>query len=92
MGPVEPDDVAEPAGPAEPAAPTERPRTGRETADRELRIALMVAVPLLALGQVLLLTGLRVVAILGIALPGTIGAFFLARRWTRLAAEDHQPT
>jgi hypothetical protein len=45
----------------------------------------MVAVPLLALGQVLLLTNLRLVAILGIALPGTVGALVLARRWQRMA-------
>jgi hypothetical protein len=82
---MEPD---EEAGPADPASPVERPRTGRQQADHELRLALMGAVPLLAIGQVLLLTGLRLVAILGIALPGTIGAFFLARRWTRLAADD----
>ena len=61
--------------------------TGRERADRELRIAVMVALPLLAVGQVLLLVGLRWVAIGGIAVPGTIAALVLARRWTRMAAE-----
>ena len=61
--------------------------TGRERADRELRIAVMVALPLLAVGQVLLLAGLRWVAIGGIAVPGTIAALVLARRWTRMAAE-----
>lgn len=60
---------------------------GRAQADRELRIALMVALPLLAIGQVLLLLGLRWVAIGGIAVPGTIAALVLARRWTRLAAD-----
>lgn len=47
----------------------------------------MVAVPLLVLGQVLLLTNLRLVAILGIALPGTVAAFVLARRWQRMTRE-----
>lgn len=64
------------------------PRSGRAQADWELRIAVMVALPLLALGQVLLVLGLRWVAIGGIAVPGTIVAVVLARRWTRLAAED----
>jgi hypothetical protein len=63
------------------------PPSGRAQADRELRIALMVAVPLLALGQLLLLTNLRLVAILGIALPGTVGALVLARRWQRMARD-----
>jgi hypothetical protein len=48
----------------------------------------MVALPLLALGQVFLLLGWRWVAIGGIALPGTVAALVLARRWTRLAAGD----
>lgn len=62
--------------------------SGRARADRELRIALGVAVALLALGQVLLLTGLRWVAIFGIALPGTVVALLLARRWSAMAASD----
>ena len=66
----------------------EQPGGGRAQADRELRIAVMVALPLLAIGQVLLILGLRWVAIGGIAVPGTVAALFLARRWTRLAAGD----
>jgi hypothetical protein len=62
--------------------------SGRARADRELRIALAVAVALLAVGQVLLLTGLRWVAIFGIALPGTVVALLLARRWSAMAAGD----
>ena len=67
--------------------PTPPPGGGRAQADRELRIAVMVALPVLALGQVLLVLGLRWVAIGGIAVPGTIVALLLARRWTRLAAD-----
>lgn len=62
------------------------PPSGRRRADRELRIALAVAIPLLAIGQILLLTGLRWVAIWGIALPGTAVALVLARRWQRMAS------
>ena len=73
---------------SDPGSPSPPPRGGRAQADRELRIALMVALPLLALGQVFLLLGWRWVAIGGIAVPGTIAALVLARRWTRLAAGD----
>lgn len=71
---------------SEPALPP-TPPGGRAQADRELRIAVMVALPVLALGQVFLVLGWRWVAIGGIALPGTVAALLLARRWTRLAAE-----
>jgi len=73
---------------SDPGAPEPPRRSGRAQADRELRIALMVALPVLALGQLFLLLGWRWVAIGGIALPGTIAALLLARRWTRLAADD----
>lgn len=63
------------------------PQSGRRRADRELRIALAVAVPLLVIGQILLLTGLRWVAIWGIALPGTAVSLVLARRWQRMASQ-----
>lgn len=63
------------------------PPGGRARADRELRIAVMVALPLLVVGQVLLLSGLRWVAIVGIALPGTVAGLVLARRWTRMSAD-----
>ena len=69
-------------------APEPSRRGGRAQADRELRIALMVALPVLALGQLFLLLGWRWVAIGGIALPGTVAALLLARRWTRMAAGD----
>jgi hypothetical protein len=73
-----------------PEQPPELPhgRTGKARADRELRIALAIAIPLLAIGQVLLLTGLRWVAMFGIALPGTVVALVLARRWQAMASQD----
>lgn len=60
-------------------------RTGREQADRELRIAIAVAIPVLIVGQVLLLTGWRWVALGLIGLPGTFAALLLARRWSHMS-------
>lgn len=71
---------------SDPHAAAPPPASGRAQADRELRIALMVALPLLAIGQVLLLVGLAWVAIGGIAVPATTASVVLARRWTRLAS------
>lgn len=65
------------------------PLRGKARADREFRIALAVAIPLLAVGQILLITGLRWVAMFGIALPGTVVALLLVRRWQSMAAEDY---
>lgn len=65
------------------------PLRGKARADREFRIALVIAIALLAVGQVLLLTGLRWVAMFGIALPGTVVALLLVRRWQAMEAEDH---
>jgi type III secretory pathway component EscR len=62
---------------------------GKAQADREFRLAVIVAVVVLLIGQVLLVTGLRWVALFGIALPGTIVALLLVRRWQRMAADDH---
>lgn len=59
--------------------------SGREQADRELRIAIAIAIPLLILGQVLIFTGWRWVALGVIGLPGTFVALLLARRWTEMA-------
>lgn len=64
------------------------PEGGRARADWEFRWALVIAVPVFVIGQVLLVTGLRWVALFGIALPGTAVAFALARRWSSLAAGD----
>lgn len=59
---------------------------GRARADRELRIAVVVALVALAIGQVLVLTGHGPVALAAIGLPGTIAAVVLARRWQRMAS------
>jgi type III secretory pathway component EscR len=64
------------------------PPSGRAQADREFRVAIVVAIVVLLIGQVLLLTGLRWVALFGIALPGTVIALLLVRRWQRLGAGD----
>lgn len=72
--------------PPEGPPPEGPPSGGKAQADRELRIALAIALPLLVVGQVLLLTGLRWVALLGIALPGTVVALLLARRWQTMAS------
>jgi diacylglycerol kinase len=61
---------------------------GRAQADREFRIAVVVAIAVLLLGQVLLVTGLGWVALLGIGLPGTVIALVLVRRWQRMSAAD----
>jgi hypothetical protein len=76
-------------GPGTPGGPPAGgpPRGGKAQADRELRIALAVALPLLLVGQILLLTGLRWVALVGIALPGTAVALLLARRWQAMASQ-----
>jgi hypothetical protein len=66
----------------------EVPEGGRARADWEFRWALVIAVPVFVIGQVLLVSGLRWVALFGIALPGTAAALALARRWTRLASGD----
>jgi len=70
--------------------PSENPMSGKAQANREFRIAIAVAIPLLAVGQILLLTGLRWVAMFGIALPGTVVALLLVRRWRALEASDYR--
>jgi membrane protein implicated in regulation of membrane protease activity len=75
-----------------PGQPPEKPssQSGKARANREFRIAVAVAIPLLAVGQILLFTGLRWVALFGIALPGTVVALLLVRRWQ--AMERHNTT
>jgi hypothetical protein len=66
----------------------DQPQSGKARANREFRIALAVAIPLLAVGQILLFTGLRWVALFGIALPGTVVALLLVRRWQAMERHD----
>jgi hypothetical protein len=60
----------------------------RERAERELRVATIVALALLLVGQILLLAGLGTIAVVVLAVPGTIAGVVLARRWQRMAAGD----
>ena len=83
-----PDDAAHEPPDQDPAAPGAGPATGgRAQAERELRVAVLVAIAVLLVGQGLVLAGLAPVALIAIGLPGTIVAVVLARRWTRLADE-----
>jgi hypothetical protein len=61
--------------------------SGRARADRELRNAVLVAIPVLLAGQALLLLGWWPVAVV-IGGGGTVVAFMLARRWHRMSAGD----
>jgi type III secretory pathway component EscR len=78
-----------PQPPPDGQPPQDPPMSGKQRANREFRIAVAVAVVLLVVGQVLLFTGLRWVAMFGIALPGTVVAFLLVRRWQAMEAEDY---
>lgn len=60
----------------------------RARAEHELRVATIVALALLLVGQVLLLAGLGTIAVVVLAVPGTIAGVVLARRWQRMAAGD----
>lgn len=60
---------------------------GRRQADRELRTAVLVAIPVLLVGQLALLAGWWPVATV-LAIGGTGAAFVLARRWSRMSAGD----
>lgn len=62
------------------------PGGGRAQADRELRRAVLVAVPVLLAGQLLLVVGWWPVAVV-IGLAGTAAALVLARRWARMSAD-----
>jgi hypothetical protein len=74
--------------PDQPSPDQPSPQSGKARANREFRIALAVAIPLLAVGQILLFTGLRWVALFGIALPGTVVALLLVRRWQAMERHD----
>lgn len=65
-----------------------RRAAGRARAERELRVAVVVALVALLVGQVLLLAGLGPVALLAVAVPGTAAGIVLARRWNRMAAGE----
>lgn len=88
MDPAEPvDDAANDAGTVDPDLLARR-AAGRARAERELRIAVVVALVALLVGQVLLLAGLGPVALLAVAVPGTAAGVVLARRWSRMAAGE----
>lgn len=72
--------------PDRPGDTTGPPARGRAQADRELRTAVLVAIPVLVLGQLALLAGWWPVAAV-LALGGTFTAFLLARRWSGMADE-----
>lgn len=63
-------------------------RGNRDRAEHELRVATVVALALLLVGQILLLSGLGTLAVVALAAPGTAAGLVLALRWKRMAAGD----
>lgn len=68
-----------------------RMAAGRARAEHELRIAVVVGIVALLVGQVLLLAGLGPLALVLVAVPGTAAGLVLARRWSRMAAGELDP-
>ena len=74
-----------PQDPGHQEPPDDHAAEVRQQLDREWRLAMVLAVALLLVGQVLLVLGWWVLALLVVAVPGTAAAVVLLRRWKRLA-------